>query len=78
MKRGFLRPSKKEPVDSLTIRNYTRKASIDILQETAIDKVNQNSIDSNTTPSIDITSEKEEKVEGTAILDWLLSPINTP
>ena len=63
MKRGFLRPSKKEPVDSLTIRNYTRKASIDILQETAIDKVNQNSIDSNTTPSIDTTCGETEMIE---------------
>ncbi|KAF2596598.1 hypothetical protein F2Q68_00010304 [Brassica cretica] len=53
MKRGFLGPSKKEHADSRTIRKSTREASIDTLQAS--------SIDSNTTPSIDITCGKAEK-----------------
>ncbi|KAF3570948.1 hypothetical protein F2Q69_00058699 [Brassica cretica] len=63
MKRRFLGPSKKESADSRTIRKSTREASIDTLQATTIDSVNQKSIDSNTTPSINITCEKTEKVE---------------
>ncbi|KAF3525098.1 hypothetical protein F2Q69_00046229 [Brassica cretica] len=45
------------------IRKSTREVSIDTLQATAVDKVNQKLIDSNTTPSIDITCKKAEKVE---------------
>ena len=63
MKRGFLGPSKKEPAGLCTIRKSTREVSIDTLQATAIEKVNQKSIGSNTTPSIDITCEKAKKVE---------------
>ena len=63
MKRRFLGPSKKESADSRTIRKSTREASIDTLQATTIDSVNQKSIDSNTMPSINITCEKTEKVE---------------
>ncbi|KAF3485238.1 hypothetical protein F2Q69_00052868 [Brassica cretica] len=46
MKRGFLGLSKKKPSDSCTIRKSTREESIDTLQATAIDSVNQKSIDS--------------------------------
>ena len=60
MKRGFLGSSKKEPAGLCTIRKSTRQESIDTLQATAIDSVNQKSIDNNTTPSIDITCEKVE------------------
>ncbi|KAL0815628.1 hypothetical protein Bca101_072072 [Brassica carinata] len=63
MKRGFLGPSKKEPASLCTIRKSTREVSINTLQATAIDKVNQKSIDGNTTPSIEITCEKAENVE---------------
>ncbi|KAG5388456.1 hypothetical protein IGI04_029997 [Brassica rapa subsp. trilocularis] len=69
MKRGFMGSSKKEPADSCTIRKSTREVLIDTLQATAIDSVNQKSIDNITTPSIHITCEKAEKVEGTAIPD---------
>ncbi|KAF3584298.1 hypothetical protein F2Q69_00029098 [Brassica cretica] len=41
MKRGFLGSSKKEPVDSRTIRKSTREVSIDTLQTAAIDSLNQ-------------------------------------
>ncbi|KAG2247513.1 hypothetical protein Bca52824_087141 [Brassica carinata] len=63
MRRGFSGSSKKEPADSHTIRKSTREVSIDTLQAAAIDSVNQESIDSNTMLSIDITCEKAEKVE---------------
>ena len=63
MKRGFIGPSKKEPAGLCMIRKSTREVSIDTLQATAIDKVNQKSIDGNTTPSIEITCEKAENVE---------------
>ena len=63
MKRGFLGPSKKEPASLCTIRKSIREVSINTLQATAIDKVNQKSIDGNTTPSIEITCEKAENVE---------------
>ncbi|KAF3593532.1 hypothetical protein DY000_02021705 [Brassica cretica] len=66
---GFLGSSKKESACLCMIRKSTREVSIDTLQAAAIDRVNQKSIDSNTTPSIDITCEKTEKVEGTAIPD---------
>ncbi|KAF2577454.1 hypothetical protein F2Q68_00004675 [Brassica cretica] len=66
---GFLGSSKKESAGLCMIRKSTREVSIDTLQAAAIDRVNQKSIDSNTTPSIDITCEKTEKVEGTAIPD---------
>ncbi|KAF3593951.1 hypothetical protein DY000_02020533 [Brassica cretica] len=46
MKRGFLGSSKKKPADSRTIRKSTREESIDTLQATMIDSVNQKSIDS--------------------------------
>ena len=55
--------SKKEPAGLCTIRKSTREELIDTLQETTIDNVNQKSTDSNTTPSLDITCEKAEKVE---------------
>ena len=55
--------SKKESAGLCTICKSTREESIDTLQATAIDRVNQKSIDSNTTPLIDIACEKAEKVE---------------
>ena len=55
MNRGFLGPSKKEPAGLYAIRKSTREVSINTLKATAIDKVNQKSIDRNITPSIDIT-----------------------
>ncbi|KAF2600878.1 hypothetical protein F2Q68_00009920 [Brassica cretica] len=63
MKREFFGSSKKEPADSRTIRKSTREVSINTLQATAIDNVDQKSIDNNTTSSIDITCEKAGKVE---------------
>ncbi|KAF3519030.1 hypothetical protein DY000_02058645 [Brassica cretica] len=63
MKRGFLGSLKKEPAGSSKIRKSTREVSIDTLQTTAIDSVNHKSIDINTTPSIDTTCEKVEKVK---------------
>ncbi|KAF2561734.1 hypothetical protein F2Q70_00016778 [Brassica cretica] len=63
MKRGFLGSSKKESAGLCTICKFTREESIDTLQATSIDRVNQKSIDSNTTPLIDIACEKAEKVE---------------
>ena len=63
MKRGFMGSSKKESAGLCTICKSTREESIDTLQATAIDRVNQKSIDSNTTPLIDIACEKAEKVE---------------
>ncbi|KAG2282758.1 hypothetical protein Bca52824_053978 [Brassica carinata] len=45
MKRGFLGSSKKEPADSRTICKSTREVSIDTLQATAIDSMNQASND---------------------------------
>ena len=55
--------SNNEPADSRTICKSTRDVSIDTLQAAAIDSVNQESIDNKTTPSINITCEKAEKVE---------------
>ena len=63
MKRGFLGSLKKEPAGSSKIRKSTREVSIDTLQATAIDSVNHQSIDIKTTPSIDTTCEKVEKVK---------------
>ncbi|KAF3565751.1 hypothetical protein DY000_02016304 [Brassica cretica] len=63
MKRGFLGPSKKEPSGLRTIRKSTREVSIDILQATVIDKVNQKSIDRNTTPSIEVLILSPDKNE---------------
>ena len=63
MKRGFLGSLNKEPAGSSTICKSTREVSINALQATEIDNVNQKLIDSNTTPSIDTTWEKAEKVE---------------
>ncbi|WZZ63661.1 hypothetical protein YC2023_075031 [Brassica napus] len=63
MKRGFLGSLKKEPAGSSKIRKSTREVSIDTLQATAIDSVNHKSIDIKTTPSIDTTCEKVEKVD---------------
>ncbi|KAF3524077.1 hypothetical protein F2Q69_00046101 [Brassica cretica] len=63
MKRGFLGSLKKEPAGSSKIRKSTREVSIDTLQATAIDSVNHKSIDIKTTPSIDTTCEKVEKVK---------------
>jgi len=51
MKRGYRGSSKKEPADSHTIRKSTREVSINTLQATAIDSVDQKSIDRNTTPN---------------------------
>ncbi|KAG2255774.1 hypothetical protein Bca52824_075068 [Brassica carinata] len=54
----------KEPADSRTIHKSTREVSIDTLQAASlIDSVNQESTERNTTPWIDITCEKAEKVE---------------
>ncbi|KAF3533209.1 hypothetical protein DY000_02039675 [Brassica cretica] len=72
MRRGFSGYSKKEPADSHTIRKSTREVSIDTLQAAAIDSVNQESIDSNTMLSIDITCEKAENVEGSVIFNVIV------
>ncbi|KAG5393742.1 hypothetical protein IGI04_023705 [Brassica rapa subsp. trilocularis] len=52
MKREFIGPSKKEPADSRTIRKSTREESIDTLQATTIDNMNQKSIDTDHLTSI--------------------------
>ncbi|KAF2555051.1 hypothetical protein F2Q68_00016119 [Brassica cretica] len=69
MKRGFLGPSKKEPASLCTIRKSTREVSINTLQATAIDKVNQKLIDElSRVEEADISDTSSASIESTTLM----------